>query len=85
LAEPSLENRVVVVTGGARGIGESRARKLAREGARLALWDRDEARLERTSTSLKGIADVEAILYEQGDLASVQRPASATLARFNAI
>jgi hypothetical protein len=45
----------------------------------LALWDRDEARLEGASTSLKGIADVE------GDLASVQRAASATLARFNAI
>jgi hypothetical protein len=51
----------------------------------VALWDRDEARLEGASTSLKGIADVEAILYEQGDLVSVQRAASATLARFNAI
>ncbi len=47
--------------------------------------DRDEPRLERAATSLKGIADVEAILYEQGDLGSVQRAASATLARFNAI
>jgi 3-oxoacyl-[acyl-carrier protein] reductase len=80
-----LENRVVVVTGAARGIGESTARKLAQEGARLALWDRDEARLERAATSLKGITDVEAIFYEQSDLASVQRAASATLARFGAI
>jgi hypothetical protein len=54
---PSLENRVGVVIGAARGIGESTARKLAREGARLALWDRDEARPERTATPLKGIAD----------------------------
>jgi NADP-dependent 3-hydroxy acid dehydrogenase YdfG len=53
VAGSSLENRVVVVTGAARGIGESTARKLAREGARLALWDRDEARLERAATSLK--------------------------------
>ena len=68
MAGPSLESRVVVVTGAARGIGESTARKLAQEGARLALWDRDEGRLERTSTSLKVIADVEAILYEQGGL-----------------
>jgi 2-dehydro-3-deoxy-L-rhamnonate dehydrogenase (NAD+) len=85
LARSSLEYRVIVVTGAARGIGESTARRLAQQGARLALWDRDEARLERTAASLKGIADVEAILYEQGDLASVQRAASATLARFNAI
>jgi 2-dehydro-3-deoxy-L-rhamnonate dehydrogenase (NAD+) len=76
---------VVVVTGAARGIGESTARKLAQEGARLALWDRDEARLERTATSLTGVTDVEAILYEQADLASVQRAVSATLARFGAI
>jgi NAD(P)-dependent dehydrogenase (short-subunit alcohol dehydrogenase family) len=85
VAGPSLENRVVVVTGAARGIGESTARKLAQEGARLALWDRDEARLERTATSLKGVTDLEAILYEQADLASVQRAASATLARFGGI
>jgi 2-dehydro-3-deoxy-L-rhamnonate dehydrogenase (NAD+) len=85
VAGPGLENRLVVVTGAARGIGESTARKLARAGARLALWDRDEARVERTATSLKGDADVEPILYEQVDLASVQRAASATLARFGGI
>jgi short-subunit dehydrogenase len=61
-----LEYRVIVVTGAARGIGESTARRLAQQGARLALWDRDEARLESTATSLKGMADVEPILYEQG-------------------
>jgi NADP-dependent 3-hydroxy acid dehydrogenase YdfG len=59
---PSLENRVMVVTRAARGIGESTARKLAQEGARLALWDRGEARLERTEASLKGVTDVEVIL-----------------------
>jgi 2-dehydro-3-deoxy-L-rhamnonate dehydrogenase (NAD+) len=79
-----LENRVVV-SGAARGIGESTARKLAQAGARLALWDRDEARLERTTTFLKDIADVEAILYDQADLASVQRAAGATLDRFGAV
>jgi hypothetical protein len=43
-------------------------RESSHRRARLALWDRDEARLEGASTSLKGIADVEAILYEQGEL-----------------
>ena len=37
-------------------------------GGRSTRMKRDKARLEPTSTSLKGIADVEAILYEQGGL-----------------
>jgi len=36
-----FENRVVVVTGGARGIGEGCARVFAREGGLVAILDRD--------------------------------------------
>lgn len=39
-----LQNRVVVVTGGAQGIGEAIALRAAQEGAQVVLWDlRDEA------------------------------------------
>lgn len=34
-----FEGRVAVVTGGARGIGYAVARRLAEEGARVAIWD----------------------------------------------
>lgn len=39
-------NRVAVVTGGVSGIGLAIARRLAAEGARLVIWDRDRAALD---------------------------------------
>jgi NAD(P)-dependent dehydrogenase (short-subunit alcohol dehydrogenase family) len=39
-----LADRVIVVTGGAQGIGAACARALAADGARVALWDVDDAR-----------------------------------------
>lgn len=81
----SLENRVVVVTGAARGIGESTARRLAEAGARLSLWDRDEARLSATASALSGLTDVQPVLYEQSDLDSVERATAATVQRFGTI
>ncbi len=38
-----LTGRVAVITGGAQGIGFAVARRMAASGARVALWDRDEA------------------------------------------
>jgi 2-dehydro-3-deoxy-L-rhamnonate dehydrogenase (NAD+) len=85
VAARSLENRIVVITGAARGIGESTARRLAEEGARLALWDRDETRLAVTAQSLAKITDVEPIRYEQSSLASIENATAQTVARFGRI
>ncbi len=43
-----FEGRGAIVTGGASGIGAGVARRLAAEGARLSLWDMDEASLVRS-------------------------------------
>ncbi len=56
MAEPAqrLSGRVFVVTGAARGIGAAVARRLAAEGASLALVDLDIAGLEALASDLTG-------------------------------
>ena len=50
----SLSGKVVVVTGGGRGIGAATARALVAKGARLAIGDVDLATAERTAAELGG-------------------------------
>ena len=40
--ETGLADKVVVVTGGAAGIGRATARRFAEDGARVAVWDLDD-------------------------------------------
>ena len=40
---PPLEGQVAIITGAARGIGRAAAARLARDGARVALFDKDGA------------------------------------------
>ncbi|MGW1244375.1 SDR family oxidoreductase [Streptomyces bobili] len=51
-AHSPLENRTVVVTGAARGLGAAQARALARRGARLALLGHERPALEAVAASL---------------------------------
>ena len=48
-----MENRVAVVTGGARGIGAATARKLAQEGAKVAVFDLLTAETEETVARIR--------------------------------
>ena len=51
-----LDGRVALVTGAARSIGEACARKLAADGARVAVLDIDAEGAERVASSIDGLA-----------------------------
>ncbi|MEA1964527.1 MAG: 3-oxoacyl-[acyl-carrier-protein] reductase [Candidatus Aerophobetes bacterium] len=48
-----LEGKVAIVTGGARGIGKQICLRLAREGAKIAIFDIEEASLKEVTVQIK--------------------------------
>ena len=48
-----LENKVAIVTGAGRNIGEEIARRFAAEGARVAVVDLDRGRGEKVAAEIK--------------------------------
>ena len=51
-----FENKVVIVTGGANGIGRAAVDRFAREGARVAVLDIDEKGAKEVANSANGLA-----------------------------
>jgi NAD(P)-dependent dehydrogenase (short-subunit alcohol dehydrogenase family) len=67
----SLEGKVCVITGANSGIGEVAAQELARQGARLVLIARDQARGEATLARLRAIAPKAAHRAHYADLSRI--------------
>lgn len=80
-----LEGRVVVITGGARGIGYAVAQRALRSGAAVALWDVDTERLERSAKELSELGKVAAVTVDQTNEAEIDAAVSKTLAAHGAI
>ena len=79
-----FENQVAVVTGAGRGIGEAIAKKLASEGAKIAVVSRTESNSARTAESINAIAPGLAKPYavDVADFDAVQKTGEQILADF---
>ena len=81
-----MKGRVVIVTGGAKGIGRHAAHTLAKAGAKVVLADADAERLYKTSRELKEIGgEVLALATDVRDEKDVRRMAHETIERFGQI
>ena len=77
--------RVVVITGGSRGLGLVVARQLAAEGARLALLARDEEELQRAAEHFPPGAEVMTLRCDIRRRTEVRAAVDAILERYNVI
>lgn len=86
MIETGLKDKVIVVTGGANGIGRATALRFAQEGCRVSVWDvRDDgfASLNDEVTAFGG--QVEFVKTDVSSGESVQAALNEVLARWNRV
>jgi NAD(P)-dependent dehydrogenase (short-subunit alcohol dehydrogenase family) len=80
---PLFENRIVLITGAATGIGRASALAFAREGASLALVDIDTVQMEQTAKAAGELgAKTLCLQVDVAQVAQVQKMVSDTVSHF---
>ena len=78
-----LKNNVAIVTGGAQGIGRAVVERMLKNGAQVAIWDRDIAQLTQTVSELG--ENALAVGADIADSASIADALDKTLEKFGKI
>lgn len=80
-----LENKVAVVTGGAKGIGYAIARRFLEEGARVVIADTDDEAGPAAVDELDGLGRIRYIECDVGERLDVRNMVAATIDAFGDI
>ena len=76
------ENKVVLITGAGSGIGRATAKRMASEGARLMLVDRNEEGLDQTCDELPAGTEVLRQAVDVSEEAAVEKCVADTIAHY---
>jgi len=81
-----FKNRVAVITGGASGVGLEIASRIAAEGGKVSLWDRDATTLAKAVTSVgDGTHSVQVDVTDAAKLASAAETVYAKFGRIDVL
>ena len=81
-----LKDKIIVITGAASGLGATLAEKVVREGAKVALVDIAEEKLQKSTHALQStIGQVSSFVCDIRDLSQVQKTVKDILSHFGKI
>jgi len=80
-----LNGRIAIVTGGAQGIGLAVVNRILVSGGSVAIWDRDEALLQKTVAGIGQPDRVRGLAVDISDIAAVEAATNETRGHFGKI